>query len=84
MSIFRAFFFGCNIVGVLSGAILLKQVDAFTFYCVMTAVIFANSFFFLLLSPVRPQSLGLVKPAVKAETKLTPDGNKAEVNQSEL
>ena len=48
-SIFFAFFMACLIVGVLFGAIVLDNTDAFTFYIAMSATCFAASLFFLFL-----------------------------------
>ena len=69
-SIFFAFFMACLIVGVLFGAIVLDNTDAFTFYCAMSATCLASSMFFLLLPSVNSQenhtdsSKDIVKPQV--------------------
>lgn len=54
----------CLIVGVLFGAIVLENTDAFTFYTAMSAVCLLAALFFLFLRPIErdEQSLVLVKP----------------------
>ena len=52
-SIFFAFFMACFIVGVLFGAIVLQNTDAFTFYCAMSATCLASSVFFFLLPTIK-------------------------------
>ena len=47
----------CLIVGVLFGAIVLKNTDAFTFYISMSAVCLLAALFFLFLPPVDKLSL---------------------------
>ena len=51
-SIFWAVYMACGIVGVLFGAIVLKNTDAFTFYISMSTVCLLAALFFLLLPPV--------------------------------
>ena len=51
-SIFWAFFMSSQIIGALFAAIVLQNTDAFTFYCIMTAICFFSSLFFLFLQPV--------------------------------
>ena len=48
--IFWAFFMSSQVFGNLMGAFVLGNLTKFTFYCVMTALCIAASFFFLLLS----------------------------------
>ena len=55
-SIFWAFFMSSQVIGTLFAAIVLQNTDAFTFYCIMTAVCFVASLFFLLLQPVENDS----------------------------
>ena len=51
-SIFWAIFMSCLIVGVLFGAIVLDNTDAYVFYCGMTALCVLATLFFLLLRPI--------------------------------
>ena len=60
-SIFWAVFISCMIVGVLMGAIVLENTDAFTFYCVMSAFCLLAALFFLFLRPVE-KNITLVQP----------------------
>ena len=51
-SVFWAFFMSTLLFGTVTGALVLKNTNPFTFYCSMTFVCFLASLFFLLLRPI--------------------------------
>lgn len=53
-SIFWAFFMSTQLIGPLFAALVLKNIDTFPFYCIMTAICFFAALFFLILPPIKP------------------------------
>ena len=59
-SVFWSFYASAMLIGTLFGALVLKNTNSFTFYCVLTSINILASLFFLTLPPVHPKKLNSI------------------------